>query len=72
MPGALYPSGELREYSASSGALVKTLNPPLPGAHVVEGDLDGQNDIVAKGGRFWIEDDWYTRIIGICPSGACT
>ena len=72
MPGALYPSGEVREYSASSGALVKTLNPPLPGAYVVEGQLDGQNDIVAKGGRFWIEDDWYTRIIGICPSRECT
>jgi hypothetical protein len=65
MPGALYPSGEVREYSTSSGALVKTLDPPLPGAYVVEGDLDGQNDIVSKGGRFWIEDDWYTRIIGI-------
>ncbi len=65
LPGALYPSGEVREYSTSSGALVKTLNPPLPGTHVVEGELDGQNDIVAKGDRFWIEDDWYTRIIGI-------
>ncbi len=72
IPGALYPSGEVREYSTSSGALVKTLDPPLPGAYVVEGELDGQNDIVAKGGRFWIEDDWYTRIIGICLSGVCT
>ncbi len=68
MPGVLYPSGEVREYSTSSGALVQTLNPPLPGAYVVEGDLDGQNDIVAKGGCFWIEDDWYTRIIGSCSS----
>ena len=68
MPGVLYPSGEVREYSTSSGALVKTLNPPLPGAYVVEGDLDGQNDIVAKGGRFWIEDDWYSASSASVPS----
>jgi len=68
MPGVLYNSGEVREYSTTSGALVQTLNPPLPGAYVVEGQLDGQNDIVAKGGCFWIEDDWYTRIIGSCSS----
>lgn len=72
MPGVLYNSGEVREYSTSSGELVQTLNPPLPGAYVTEGGLDGQNDIVAKGGCFWIEDDWYTRIIGVCSSGART
>lgn len=69
MPGSLYPSGEVLDYSTSNGALVRTLNPPLPGLDVVEGDLDGQNDIVAKGGSFWIEDDWFTRIIGVNPSG---
>jgi hypothetical protein len=68
MPGVLYNSGEVLEYSTASGALVQTLNPPLPGAYVVEGQLDGQNDIVAKGGCFWIEDDWSTRIIGSCSS----
>jgi hypothetical protein len=65
--GTIYPSGSVQEYSTSSGALVQTLDPPLQGAHVVTGRLDGQNDIVAKGGCFWIQDDWYTRIIGSCP-----
>ena len=64
--------GSLQEYDTSNGDLVQTLNPPLPGSGVDEGYFDGQDAIVAKNGWFWLEDDWYTRIIGICPSGACT
>ena len=64
--------GSLQEYDTSNGHLVQTLNPPLPGSGVREGYFDGQDAIVAKNGWFWLEDDWYTRIIGICPSDACT
>ena len=64
--------GSLQEYDTSNGYLVQTLNPPLPGSGVDEGYFDGQDAVVAKNGWFWLADDWYTRIIGICPSGACT
>jgi hypothetical protein len=64
--------GSLQEYDTSNGDLVQTLNPPLPGSGVDEGYFDGQGAVVAKNGWFWISDDWYSRIIGVCPSGACT
>jgi hypothetical protein len=64
--------GSLQEYDTSNGDLVRTLNPPLPGSGVYESYFDGQDAVVAKNGWFWLEDDWYTRIIGVCPSGACT
>jgi hypothetical protein len=64
--------GSLQEYDTSNGDLVQTLNLPLPGSGVDEGYFDEQDAIVAKNGWFWLEDDWYTRIIGICLSGACT
>jgi hypothetical protein len=63
--------GALKEYSASTGAYVRTLVPVLPGPYVTTGWLDGPTDLVSKNGWFWLQDNWYTRIIGICPSGAC-
>ena len=61
-------SGALKEYSATTGAYVTTLNPPLAGPDVTVGDFDGigSSSAVAKNGCFWLEDDSYTRIIGIC------
>ena len=51
---------------------MQTLNPPLPGSGVDESCFDRQGAVGAKNGWFWFADDWYTRIIGICPSGART
>jgi hypothetical protein len=57
--------GALKEFSASTGAYEQTLTPPLPGPFVTEGQLDQPNSVVSKNGWFWLEDDWFTRIIGI-------
>ena len=58
--------GSLQEYSTETGELVQTLNQPLPGTDVIEGDFDNRDAAVAKNGCFWLEDAWYTRIVGIC------
>jgi hypothetical protein len=65
---SLQHQGALEEYSATTGAYIQTLTPPLPGSHVGEGAFDDQSGVVSKNGWFWLEDDWYTRIIGIRPS----
>ena len=62
-----YNTGSLQEYSTETGELVQTLNQPLPGTDVIEGDFDNQDAAVAKNGCFWLEDAWYTRIVGLCP-----
>jgi hypothetical protein len=61
-----------RNYDTSNRDLVRTLNPPPPGTGLDESYFHGQAAVVTKNGWFWLPDDWYTRIIGICPSGACT
>jgi hypothetical protein len=62
--------GRLDVFNAGNGSLAETLSPPLPGQRV--GYFDNERSIEAGNGWFWLEDDWTTRIYGICPSGRCT
>ena len=64
---SLQHQGALEEYSTTTGAYIQTLTPPLPGTGVGEGAFDNQSGVVSKNGWFWVEDDWYTRIIGVRP-----
>jgi hypothetical protein len=67
---SLQHQGALAEYSTTTGAHIETLSPPLPGTGVGEGAFDDQSGVVSKNGWFWLEDDWYTRIIGYAPAAA--
>jgi hypothetical protein len=62
--------GKLQTLNASTGASVSTYSPMVSGAYV--GYFDNERSIEAQNGWFWLEDDWFTRIVGFCPSGACT
>ena len=65
-----HKQGELEVLNASNGSLMEVLSPPLAGARM--GYFDNEFSVEAANGWFWLEDDFYTRIVGLCLSGACT
>jgi hypothetical protein len=63
--------GEILTLNDSDGTTAQTYTPPVP-AYGTVGWLDMPNSITARNGWIWAEDDWQSKIYGICPTGHCT
>lgn len=63
--------GRLQILNSATGAQTQNLSPPVPSLGNV-GWFDLEHSVQSSNGWLWLEDDWQSKIYGVCPSGACT
>ncbi len=61
--------GYVLTYNATDGSLGPKFDPVLSNGTI--GYFDNMHSIEGRNGWFWVQDDWYTGNVGICPSEAC-
>jgi DNA-binding beta-propeller fold protein YncE len=69
--GSRTGQGRIDLLSDADGTTEKLLSPPVPSLGKV-GWLDLEQSLEAGRGWVWAEDDWQSKIYGICPSGRCS
>jgi hypothetical protein len=69
--GAGTNQGRIDLLSDGDGSTKRILSPPVPSLGRV-GWLDLEQSLEAGSGWVWAEDDWQSKIYGICPSGRCS